>query len=116
MQMRATTMDEPNRLIQSLTTAILANGGWVLSRGADDSGLINMFFEFERQQCIEMYTTLVAMGLELSQLGHLRFTELCQCTRSHYVDCDQEIVSVDLEIHSFSPEAQEYPMARPSRT
>jgi hypothetical protein len=107
MQMRATSIEEPGHLIQTLTGAILGTGGWVLSRGANDSGIINMLFEFERQHCVEMYTVLVAVGLELSQLAHLRFTELCQCTRSHHDDCGSEIVSVDLEIHSFSVEAGE---------
>jgi hypothetical protein len=105
LQMRATTLEDPSRLIQTLTGAILGSGGWVLSRGATDSGLINMLFEFERQSCVEMYTVLIAVGLELSQLAHLRFTELCQCTRSHHDDCGGEIVSVDLEIHSYPIEA-----------
>ncbi len=102
--MKATTIDEPARLIQTLTGAILGSGGWVLSRGANDAGLINMLFEFERMQCVEIYTVLIAVGLELSQLAHLRFTELCQCTRSHHEDCGGEIVSVDLEIYSFPSE------------
>ena len=71
LQMRATTMEEPSRLIQDLTGAILGNGGWVLSRGANDVGTINMLFEFERNCCVDMYTVLIAVGLELSQLGHL---------------------------------------------
>ena len=101
MQMRATTLEDPARLIPTLTGAIIGSGGWVLSRGANDSGTINMLFEFERQICVEMYTVLIAAGLELSQLAHLRFTELCQCTRSTSEDCGGEIVSVDLEIHSY---------------
>jgi hypothetical protein len=103
--MRATSMEEPMRLIQTLTGAILGNGGWVLSRGANDSGTINMLFEFERNCCVDMYTVLIAAGLELSQLAHLRFTELCQCTRSHFDDIGGEIVSVDLQIHSFHLES-----------
>ena len=106
LQMRATSTDAPARLILTLTGAIIANGGWVLSRGANDAGTINMLFEFERLNCIDIYTMLVAAGLELSQLAHMRFTELCQCTRSHYADCSGEIVSVDLEIHSFQVEAR----------
>ena len=101
LQMRATTMEEPVHLIQTLTGAILGSGGWVLSRGANDAGTINMLFEFERMCCVDMYTMLIAVGLELSQLAHLRFTELCQCTRSHFDDIGGEIVSVDLEIHSY---------------
>ncbi len=104
--MKATTMDEPSRLIPNLTGAILGHGGWVLSRGADDVGLITMLFEFEREHCVDIYAMLIAVGVELSQLAHLRFTELCQCTRSHWSDCGSEIVSIDLEIHSFSAESE----------
>ena len=102
LQMKATTMEDPVRLIHSLTGAILGNGGWVLSRGASDAGVIDMLFEFERQHCVDIYTVLIAAGLELSQLAHMRFTELCQCTSSRFDDCFGQIVSVDLEIHSFS--------------
>ena len=105
LRMKATTMDDPPRLIQTLTGAILANGGWVLSRGSNEQGTINMLFEFERMYCVEIYTVLIAVGLELSQLAHMRFTELCQCTKSHFEDCGAEIVSVDLEVHSFSMQA-----------
>lgn len=101
MQMRAVSAEEPSRLVQSLTGAILGCGGWVLSRGADDQGMVNMLFEFERQACVDMYTVLVASGLELSQSGHIRFTELCQCTRSQQRDCGAEIASIDLEIQTF---------------
>jgi hypothetical protein len=103
LQMKATSTGDPGRLIQTLTGAILASGGWVLSRGASDTGLISMLFEFERQQCVDVYTVLVAVGLELSQVAHIRFTELCQCTRNQAA-CGDEIVSVDLEIHTFASE------------
>ncbi len=101
MQMKAVSVEEPVRLVQSLTGAILGCGGWVLSRGANDTGMVNMLFEFERQDCVDIYSILVAAGLELSQTGHIRFTELCQCTRSQPRDCGAEIASVDLEIQTF---------------
>jgi hypothetical protein len=101
MQMKAISIEDPARLVQTLTGAILGCGGWVLSRGANDTGLVNMLFEFERQACVEIYSLLIAAGLELSQSGHIRFTELCQCTRSHQRDCGAEIASVDLEIQTF---------------
>jgi hypothetical protein len=63
-----------------------------------------MLFEFERQACVDIYSILIASGLELSQTGHLRFTELCQCTRSQQRDCGAEIASVDLEIQTFPVE------------
>jgi hypothetical protein len=104
MQMNAVCMDEPSRLGPVLTGAILGCGGWVLSRGANDAGTVNMLLEFERQACVDVYSVLVATGLELSRSGHIRFTELCQCTRSHQLDCGTEIASVDLEIQTYPRE------------
>lgn len=104
MQMKAVSTVEPSRLVQCLTGAILGCGGWVLSRGANDTGLINMLFEFERQACVDIYSILIGAGLELSPTGHLRFTELCQCTRSHQRECGTEIASVDLEVQTYPPE------------
>jgi len=51
-----------------------------------------------------MYSVLIAAGLELSQSGHIRFTELCQCTRSQSRECGTEIASIDLEIQTFPVE------------
>jgi hypothetical protein len=104
MQMKAISMEEPSRLVQTLTGAILGCGGWVLSRGANDTGTVSMLFEFERQACVDIYSLLIGAGLELSQSGHIRFTELCQCTRSNPADCGAEIASIDLEIQTFPVE------------
>ena len=104
LEMKAVSIEEPSRLVESLTGAIMGCGGWVLSRGADDAGKINFLFEFERHSCLDVYSILVAAGVELSQNGHVRFTELCQCTRSQQRSCGTEIASVDLEIQTFPPE------------
>jgi hypothetical protein len=104
MQMNAVSVEEPARLVQALTGAILGCGGWVLSRGANDTGTVNMLFEFERQACVDIYSVLIGAGLELSRAGHIRFTELCQCTRSNPQDCGTEIASIDLEIQTFPVE------------
>ena len=101
--MKAVSEIEPSRLVSILTGGILACGGWVLSRGASDTGTINMLFEFERQACVDIYTVLIAAGIELSQSGHLRFTELCHCTRNHKRECGQEIASVDLMVETLPP-------------
>jgi hypothetical protein len=100
LEMKAVSMEEPSRLVKTLTGGILGCGGWVLSRGASDSGVVNMLFEFERQACLDIYSVLIAAGLELNQNGHIRLTELCQCTRSRQPECGSEIASVDLEIQT----------------
>lgn len=98
--MRAISRDQPGQVAKTLTGAILGTGGWVLSRSASDSGLVDILFEFERDSCLEMYSVLIAAGLELSKSAHMRFTELCQCTRMGSPDRSKEIVSLDLEIQT----------------
>jgi hypothetical protein len=102
MQMNAVSIEEPAHLVKTLTGAILGCGGWVLSRGANDTGTVNMLFEFERQACVDIYSVLIAAGIDLSQAGHIRFTELCQCTRSHPQECGTDIASIDLEIQTYA--------------
>ena len=73
-----------------------------MCRTANDEGLIDILFEFERHSCLEIYSILIAVGLELSQSAHIRFTELCQCTRLIHKNCGDEIVSIDLEVQTFA--------------
>jgi hypothetical protein len=98
--MSAISRSDPSRTVKSVTGALLGCGGWVLSRSASDTGLIEILFEFERRACLEIYSILIAAGLELSQSAHIRFSELCQCTRMVREDCQGEIVSIDLEIQT----------------
>jgi hypothetical protein len=100
IQMRAVSTVEPGRLVRTLTGAIVACGGWVLSRSASDKGTVRFLFEFERRACVEIYSILISAGLELSQSAHLRFTELCQCTSLGPRGCGSEIASIDLEIQT----------------
>lgn len=104
MRMKAVSTEEPSQLVRLLTDAILCCGGWVLSRSANDTGMINVLFEFERQTCVEIYSALIAAGVELSPIGHLRLTQLCQCTRSRQLNCGAEIASLDLDVQTYPPE------------
>jgi hypothetical protein len=111
--MKAISIEEPSRLVQTLTGAILGCGGWVLSRGANDTGMVSMLFEFERQTCVDMYTLLIGAGLDLSQSAHISFTELCRCTRNNPQDCSTDIASIDLEIQTFPVKTAPDPAAQP---
>lgn len=108
-ELRAFAQEEPGRLIQTLTGAILGCGGWVLSRGADDSGNVSLLFEFERRICVDIYCILIAAGVELTRSGHLSFTELCQCTRNSRSGSGTEIASIELEIRTCAARSLEDP-------
>ncbi|KAA6461770.1 hypothetical protein DYQ86_08910 [Acidobacteria bacterium AB60] len=112
LEMKAVSVVEPSRLVRALSGGIMGCGGWILSRGSTDTGVVNLLFEFERQACIDIYSMLIAAGIELSHHGHIRFTELCQCTRNHYLDCSEDIASVDLEIQTFPSVVMSRPAPR----
>jgi hypothetical protein len=98
LEIQAISAVEASHLVPALTGAILGCGGWVLTRSMSDSGRVTILFEFERRACVEIYTALIASGVELSRGGHLRMTELCQCTCNHLSECGAEIASIEIEI------------------
>ena len=104
IHLQAIAIQEPERLMRMLTNVIISYGGWFLSRGLSENGQVTLLFEFERYVCVEVYSSLIGAGLELSRVGHLQFTELCQCTRSSQTDCETEIATIDLEIQTYPPE------------
>lgn len=107
MRLKAVASDDPFRLLRLLTGGILGCGGWVLGRTVTEGGTIRLMFEFERRACLEFYSVLMAAGVELSPVGHMRLTELCQCTRSRDESCGDEIASVEMEIQTFAAEEVE---------
>jgi hypothetical protein len=81
LRLTATCADDPQRLLRFLTGAILSCGGWVLSRSLPGSDSVEISFEFARGASLEIYSMLIAAGLELSRDAHISMTELCQCTK-----------------------------------
>ncbi len=71
----------PAAMLEGLSRAVTACGGWVLSHGAVSESCADIDFEFPRGQCMEIYSLLVATGVELSQEAHQQLTGLCHCTR-----------------------------------
>jgi hypothetical protein len=102
IEMKSISVEEPEHLLRTLTSAIIDCGGWVVSRRSSHSGIVTMAFEFERQSCADIYCALIGAGLELSHSGHTRLTELCQCTRNRRRNCGDEIVMIELEIQTFT--------------
>ena len=109
LRLSALCVEDSSRLMRFLSGTILACGGWVLSRSCSEAD-VRIGFEFERCACVEIYTSLIGAGLELSQDAHQRLTELCQCTRHLALQTEGETVEVELEVLTG---AQEKFIARP---
>ena len=71
----------PAPLLEHLSHAIVACGGWVLSHGEVSKQCADIDFEFPRAHAMEIYCLLVGAGVELSLEAHGQLAALCHCTR-----------------------------------
>ncbi len=81
LDLTALSAEEPERLVRFLTGALLACGGWVLTRTTQGQQAAQMCFEFARAASMDIYSVLVASGLELSRESHEQIADLCHCTK-----------------------------------
>ena len=101
MHLEAIALEDPDLLMQNLAGVIAGCGGRILSRATSDTGNMALLFEFERHACMDLYSGLVGAGVQLSRNGHLRLTELWQCTQSGPPDYGSEIAGIDLDIRTY---------------
>jgi hypothetical protein len=76
----------------------MACGGYVLSRRFDAGDTAAIEFEFVRATCVEMYSVLIAAGLDLTAQSHIIMSTLCQCTRETLEATAGDPVRVELTI------------------
>lgn len=71
---------EPSEpLLRRLNRSLVKCGGWVLDRRATSSATYEIIVEIELRFVLELYTALIASGLELTRGNHLVLTDLCTC-------------------------------------
>ena len=99
LQLSALCADDPARTVRILTGALLACGGWVLTR-THEKGAFAIDFEFARAACVEVYAVLIGCGLELSRDSHLRMAELCHCTSNLIETRAFEIARINLVVYN----------------
>jgi hypothetical protein len=98
LRLTALCAGDPARTVRTLTGALLACGGWVLTR-THEKGAFALDFEFARAACVEVYAVLIGCGLELSRQSHLRMAELCHCTKNLIETRAFEIVRINLVVY-----------------
>lgn len=103
LNLTARCAEEAPRTVRFLTGAVMACGGYVLSRRFDAGESAAIEFEFARVTCVEMYSVLIAAGLELSAQSHLSMAALCQCTRETLEATAGDPVHIELTIWKTNP-------------
>jgi alkylation response protein AidB-like acyl-CoA dehydrogenase len=98
LKLSALCAEDSARTVRFLTGAVMACGGYVLSRRFDYGEAAAIEFELVRATCVEMYSVLIAAGLELTAQSHLAMATLCQCTRETLEATARDPVRVELTI------------------
>lgn len=98
LSLSASCSEDAARTVRFLTGAVSACGGYVLSRRFDAEQTAAIEFEFIRATCVEMYSVLIAAGLELNAQSHRMMATLCQCTRETLEMTASDPVRVELAI------------------
>ena len=98
LNLSALCSEDAARTVRFLTGAVMACGGCVLSRRFDAEQSAAIEFEFIRATCVEMYSVLIASGLELTAQSHMILATLCQCTRETLETTASDPVRVELVI------------------
>jgi hypothetical protein len=84
-------------VVPRLSGVIPGCGAWIRSRSYVEAGTARFVFEFPRDICVEIYSALVSVGLQLTAASHLLLTELCRCT-PHLFDLSlRQLPAVDGE-------------------
>jgi hypothetical protein len=66
-------------LLPTLVTAFTQCGGWVLERKTTSATTIEFRLEIQLRSIVELYSSLVAAGVELTRNTHALLTDLCTC-------------------------------------
>ena len=82
-------------VIPQLSGVIPDCGGWIRSRSYIEPGTARFVFEFPRDICVEIYSALVSLGLQLTNASHSILTELCRCTPHIFDPSSRKLSAVD---------------------
>jgi hypothetical protein len=82
-------------VVPRLSGVIPDCGAWIRSRSYIEPGTARFVFEFPRDICVEVYSALVSLGLQLTAASHLVLTELCRCTPHLFDLSSRQLPAVD---------------------
>jgi hypothetical protein len=82
----------------SLTDSLTDSGAWITDRSTVSASITELRFEIQLGCVLDLYTALIATGLELTRSAHLAMTELWTCY-NHLLAGANEVVAVRLEIN-----------------
>jgi hypothetical protein len=88
--------EDQSLVVPRLSGLIPDCGAWIRSRSYVAPGTARFVFEFPRDICVEIYSALVSVGLQLTPNSHSMLTELCRCTPHVFDPSSRQLPAVDV--------------------
>jgi hypothetical protein len=107
IELRSYSYEDRRVILPALMQAMTQCGGWMLDRQVLPSGKLEFWLEVQLASALELYSSLIAAGIEFTRAGHLDLTSLCTLSRHRpLTQQNDRIVAVRLEI-SFLDESED---------
>ena len=91
--------EERHGLLPILTSAFADCGGWIADRKTLSPSTMEFRIEIQLRAVIELYSSIIASGLELTRAAHTTLTDLCTCRKHIALSTDpNQILTLRLEI------------------
>ena len=91
--------EERQGLLPTLTSAFADAGGWILDRRTLSSSTVEFQVEIQLRAVMELYSSIISTGLQLTRAAHLGLTHLCTCRRNISKPTDlSQVISIRIEI------------------
>ena len=91
--------EERHGFLPTLASAFAECGGWILDRKTLSPSTMEFRIEIQLRAVIDLYSSIIASGLELTRSGHLGLTHLCIWRKNLATPTDLgQIVTIRIEI------------------
>ena len=106
--------EERQGLLPILTSAFADCGGWILERKTLSPTTMEFRIEIQLRAVVDLYSSILASGLELTRAGHLGLTHLCICRKNLSTPADLgQVVAIRIEISFLEDATLQSVFARP---
>jgi hypothetical protein len=91
--------EERHGLLPTLASAFADCGGWILDRRVLSPSTMEFHVEIQLRAVIDLYSSIISTGLQLTRDAHLGLTHLCTCRKNLTAPSDlAQVISVRIEI------------------
>ena len=99
LDLQAYSYQDRYGLLPTLTMAFTHCGGWVLERKTTSATTMEFTLEIQLRGIVELYSSMIGAGVELTRTAHGTLTDLCTC-RHHLARTAPatQVVSLRLEL------------------